>query len=424
MAARARLRRRRGRRAKPAAVRRCPCQSAQAARKDAKGRMEGQGGVLIGGALDPAEKAADRMAAQALAGGPVTAAAGAAGTVHRKCAECEAEEKAQRDASPGATVASGARSAQAGASASSAINGLGAGRPLAKAERSFFEPRFGRDFSGVRVHDDAAADRAARAIDARAFAWGDDIAFAMGERAKGGDRLMAHELAHVAQEGRAARRTVRRAGPACDSCPSPVNPEVEVKIAPNLKHGTPTGSPYGSTNWGTAKVNSVSVAQLEKRTCDECDIGGKKSKKFELCPNKVVVSGIVDLVLDWAEIRKEEKASGKDQWTECGAPQGADMFDTEAAAKAAFSDPKRKTVAGVIHHETYHVGVSERAVAAAIKARGDLLGDVCPYSAEKIKAWREKLQKDIKSDTEAQLKANPGEPNEELNASIAECTKY
>ena len=221
MASRTRIRRRAAKRTRAAKVRRCACQGAQTARADAKGKMEGSGGVLIGGAHDPAEKAADRMAAQALSGGPVSASSAGSGAVHRECAKCAEEKEAKRDASPGATVASGAGSARASAPASNAINGLGSGRPLARSERSFFEPRFGRDFSNVRVHEDGAADKAARAIDARAFAYGDDIAFAKGERAKGGDRLMAHELAHVAQEGGAARRTVRRL-PKCEvgrKCP-------------------------------------------------------------------------------------------------------------------------------------------------------------------------------------------------------------
>ena len=220
MASRTRIRRRAAKRTRAAKVRRCACQGAQTARADAKGKMEGSGGVLIGGAHDPAEKAADRMAAQALSGGPVSASSAGGGAVHRECAKCAEEKEAKRDASPGATVASGAGSARASASASNAINGLGAGRPLARSERAFFEPRFGRDFSNVRVHEDSAADKAANAIDARAFAYGDDIAFAKGERAKGGDRLMAHELAHVTQEDGGARRTVRRSchDGNCETC--------------------------------------------------------------------------------------------------------------------------------------------------------------------------------------------------------------
>jgi hypothetical protein len=79
----------------------------------------------------------------------------------------------------------------------------GSGRPLSDADRSYFEPRLGRDLSAVRVHDEPAAARGAQAIGARAFALGSDIGFAPGEYAPGTPRgrwLMAHELAHVAQQ--------------------------------------------------------------------------------------------------------------------------------------------------------------------------------------------------------------------------------
>jgi len=54
----------------------------------------------------------------------------------------------------------------------SQINAIkGGGRPLAESERSFFEPRFGADFSQVRVHTDAQATKSARAVNAR-LRWG------------------------------------------------------------------------------------------------------------------------------------------------------------------------------------------------------------------------------------------------------------
>jgi hypothetical protein len=89
-----------------------------------------------------------------------------------------------------------------------AIASLGPGKPMPPTERAFFEPRFGVDFSGVRVHDDAAADRAARAMGARAFTLGAEIAFARSETRDGsaGRHLMAHELAHVVQGGNVLRR--------------------------------------------------------------------------------------------------------------------------------------------------------------------------------------------------------------------------
>ena len=192
-------------------VRRSASPSALAARSEAKGRSSENEGVLIGGVQDPAEKAADRMADNALAGASVSSQAVWPGVVHRKCADCEREDKARRSANNTLSTAPGTQSASAAPTASRAIHSLGGGKPLAKADRAFFEPRFGRDFSSVRVHDGAAADRAARGIDARAFTYGNDIAFAKGERDSGGRQLMAHELAHVVQDGRATRRAVRRA---------------------------------------------------------------------------------------------------------------------------------------------------------------------------------------------------------------------
>ena len=86
----------------------------------------------------------------------------------------------------------------------SRINALQArGRPLPESTRSFFEPRFGHDFSQVRVHTDAQAAEMARAMNARAFTTGRDIVFGAGQyapEATGGKKLLAHELTHVVQQ--------------------------------------------------------------------------------------------------------------------------------------------------------------------------------------------------------------------------------
>jgi hypothetical protein len=57
----------------------------------------------------------------------------------------------------------------------------GGGAPLPGATRAFFEPRFGADFSHVRVHTGGRADATAQAISAKAFTVGSDIVFAGGE---------------------------------------------------------------------------------------------------------------------------------------------------------------------------------------------------------------------------------------------------
>jgi len=80
-----------------------------------------------------------------------------------------------------------------------AIRNPGAGRPLPRSVRSDLEPRFGSDFSDVRLHDSPRDRKTAGAIGARAFAYGSGIWLGDGERAEN-RKLMAHELTHVIQQ--------------------------------------------------------------------------------------------------------------------------------------------------------------------------------------------------------------------------------
>jgi hypothetical protein len=79
----------------------------------------------------------------------------------------------------------------------------GGGHTLPKSVRSYFEPRFGADFSRVRVHNDSQAAHAARSLNARAFTIGRDMVFGARQYSPGslaGKKLMAHELTHVVQQ--------------------------------------------------------------------------------------------------------------------------------------------------------------------------------------------------------------------------------
>lgn len=90
------------------------------------------------------------------------------------------------------------------------------GRPLDEETRAFFEPRFGWDFAHVRVHSDPLAQRSAQDVGAHAYAVGQDIAFGPGQFAPGtsqGRRLLAHELAHVVQQGDSTHSGCRDAPP-------------------------------------------------------------------------------------------------------------------------------------------------------------------------------------------------------------------
>lgn len=79
----------------------------------------------------------------------------------------------------------------------------GGGQPLSDSTRAFFEPRFGNDFSKVRVHTDHKADESAKSINAQAYTSGNDIVFSQGRYSPdnvSGKRLLGHELTHVVQQ--------------------------------------------------------------------------------------------------------------------------------------------------------------------------------------------------------------------------------
>jgi hypothetical protein len=79
------------------------------------------------------------------------------------------------------------------------------GQPLDANIRAFMEPRFGHDFSQVRVHADEKAAESAGAAGALAYTVGRDVVFGARQYApetREGRRLLAHELAHVVQQAR------------------------------------------------------------------------------------------------------------------------------------------------------------------------------------------------------------------------------
>lgn len=180
---------------------------------------------VIGAVDDPLEREADRVADAVVAGQLAVPISGAPPNLpQRKCAACEAAEEHGKEPCgdcAGGTIRRASEDggdddddenillkAEAGAShesgAGAAARAVAAGgTPMSAGLRSYFEPRFGRGFADVRLHTNGAASNASGAIHARAYTLGHDIAFAAGAYAPEsleGRRLIAHELAHVAQQ--------------------------------------------------------------------------------------------------------------------------------------------------------------------------------------------------------------------------------
>lgn len=119
--------------------------------------------------------------------------------IQRKCKECEEEEEhVHRKESNGGMPAADSDFEQY-------VMGLpGRGVPLSTAERQYFEPRFQRDLSDVRIHTGYDAAQSAQRIHALAYTVGRDIVFNTGQyqpHSQRGKRLIAHELVHTIQQG-------------------------------------------------------------------------------------------------------------------------------------------------------------------------------------------------------------------------------
>ena len=130
--------------------------------------------------------------------------------IQRKCAACEEEEKeVQRKGTSPMPV-------DATSEVASYIHSLSStGSPLPDESRNFFESRFGADFSGVRIHNDAGAATSAQSVNALAYTFGNNIVFGQNQFSPAtddGKKLLAHELTHVVQQNGNSvhRNTIQR----------------------------------------------------------------------------------------------------------------------------------------------------------------------------------------------------------------------
>jgi hypothetical protein len=125
------------------------------------------------------------------------------------------------------------------------------------------ESRFHADFGDVRVHTDAAAERSAGALGARAFTVGRDVAFSRAQYApdtQSGRELIAHELAHVVQQS--------RGGPAPALDPAAPAEHAASAAASTTVHGSGPVSVQGATGVGVARDEDdswYSLSNLERK---------------------------------------------------------------------------------------------------------------------------------------------------------------
>jgi len=210
-----------------------------------------QANLAVGRASDPLEHEADRMADRVV--------------------------RMPSTVTSGSEVGAGSANTRDGVTAPVSVQEVvsAAGYPLDPGARAFFEPRFGSDFSHVRVHADSRAALTAKAVNARAYTVGSDIVFGEGQfdpATRSGQRLLAHELSRVVQQ---------QAGQLALQRQPLVLPEDVISIRPTEKMPAEhiSGSP-GRGQWKTrvietahnisnrARINAVELAGQVESACE------------------------------------------------------------------------------------------------------------------------------------------------------------
>lgn len=130
--------------------------------------------------------------------------------LQRACTDCEEEEEHKIQRKEGSRgTATPVESGHAPSVVDNVLNSPG--RPLDSGTRAFFEPRFGYDFSNVRLHTDATAASSAREVNALAYTVGTNIVLGRqhAHDSSEGQRILAHELTHVIQQNGSPTKAYR-----------------------------------------------------------------------------------------------------------------------------------------------------------------------------------------------------------------------
>ncbi|SHN32821.1 DUF4157 domain-containing protein [Mucilaginibacter sp. OK098] len=171
-----------------------------------------QAKLTINAPGDQYEQEADAMADKVMRmpanGLPFSPSSSSIPPIQRKCSDCENDEKVHRKETSSQPV-------EAGNDVSSYVSSLSSkGSPMPGDAKSFFEQRFGRDFSDVKIHDDGVAAKSAQSINALAYTHGNNIVFNQNQfspETDSGKRLLAHELTHVVQQNVSLNKVVQKA---------------------------------------------------------------------------------------------------------------------------------------------------------------------------------------------------------------------
>lgn len=152
----------------------------------------------------------------------------------------------------------------------------GGGSALPDPVRKYMEPRFGVDFSEVRVHQGSQSAKMNHALNAQAFTVGRDIYLGAGKTA-GNSHLLAHELTHVVQQTGQPSASIREAPRAQRTCPACSTKKPGETSC--LACTAPKASPHSLT--GSQSIAKGSVLRTPSSTSNDC--WSLKAKCYYFC---------------------------------------------------------------------------------------------------------------------------------------------
>ncbi|MES0491500.1 MAG: DUF4157 domain-containing protein [Leptospirales bacterium] len=219
----------------------------------------------------------------------------------------------------------------------SSINSArGGGKSLSPNERSYYEPRFGADFSGVKIHTGGQANQLSKSVNAKAFTVGSDIFFGSGQYnqdTSDGKKLMAHELTHTVQQGSSLKRkTTLEPGAEEEEKKTDSETVTEQNLSPSTEKGQGEGKLDQSTSPDVTNQEKDQTSETTPDQNSKTELEKKpelKSEPESLQPDEVKDSE--DAVLDTKAKAEVQPEAGQ---TEKASPEmGSQNVSPEASKK-------------------------------------------------------------------------------------------
>ncbi len=259
------------------------------------------------------------------------------------------------------------QSGTASTNVESAVNSIqGGGQPLDRATRAFYEPRFGHDFSQVKVHTHAQAEKSAKDVNARAFTVGQNIAFAAGQfqpQSENGRTLLAHELTHTIQQGHGRQNNVQKMGREPHARSGAEGQEIEDTIH--------------------AVELALSIAQRRDQAQDNFDSNNSHLNQTKLTKIHNALTGTVGenphLLISFYDYYSnkeilEASASQMSRWGEGAYARTESRDDTYVRPSLLADEFPSLTLGGLLIHEYTHTRHNINFVGASSYEEGDSYG--------------------------------------------------